>query len=94
MKEPLIDLKPDVKKVVIKKEDTDAVQTQETNDSDAIVEESKDSGNSEEVVEEVRASDEEVASPLTVIAMLLSKSPKTVATAKKWLKKYGPPTKK
>lgn len=67
MKEPLIDLEPDVKKVVIKKEDTDAVQTQETNDSNAIVEESKDSGNSEEVVEEVRASDEEVASPLTVI---------------------------
>ena len=67
MKEPLIDLEPDVKKVVIKKEDTDAVQTQKTNDSDAIVEESKDSGNSEEVVEEVRASDEEVASPLTVI---------------------------
>ena len=26
-----------------------------------------------------------------MIAMLLSKSPKTVATAKKWLKKYGPP---
>jgi hypothetical protein len=67
IKEPLIDLEPDVKKVVIKKEDTDAVQTQETNDSDAIVEESKDSGNSEEVVEEVRTSDEEVASPLTVI---------------------------
>ena len=67
MKEPLIDLEPDVKKVVIKKEDTDAVQTQETNDSDAIVEESKDSGNSEEVVEEVRTSDKEVASPLTII---------------------------
>ena len=67
MKEPLIDIEPNVKKVVIKKEDTDAVQTQETNDSNAIVEESKDSGNSEEVVEEVRASDEEVASPLTVI---------------------------
>mgnify|MGYP003152784804 CR=1 FL=1 len=28
-----------------------------------------------------------------MIAMLLSKSKKTVATAKKWLKKYGPPTK-
>ena len=67
IKEPLIDIEPDVKKVVIKKEDTDAVQTQETNDSDVIVEESKDSGNSEEVVEEVRTSDEEVASPLTVI---------------------------
>jgi len=67
MKEPLIDLEPDVKKVVIKKEDTDAVQTQETNDSNAIVEESKDSGNSEEVVEEVRTPDKEVESPLTVI---------------------------
>ena len=67
IKEPLIDIEPDVKKVVIKKEDTDAVQTQETNDSNAIVEESKDSGNSEEVVEEVRTSDEEIASPLTVI---------------------------
>ena len=67
MKEPLIDLEPDIKKVVIKKEDTDAIQTQETNDSDAVIEESKDSSNSEEVAEEVRASDEEVASPLTVI---------------------------
>ena len=67
MKEPLIDLEPDVKKVVIKKEDTDAVQTRETNDSDVVVEESKDSGNSKEVVEEVRTSDEKIESPLTVI---------------------------
>ena len=67
MKEPLIDLEPDIKKVVIKKEDTDAIQTQETNDSDAVIEESKDSSNSEKVAEEVRASNEEVASPLTVI---------------------------
>ena len=67
MKEPLIDLEPDVKKVVIKKEDTDAVQTQETNDSDAIIEESQDSGDSEEVVEEIRTTDEGVESPLTVV---------------------------
>jgi hypothetical protein len=67
MKEPLIDIEPDVKKIVIKKEDTDAVQTQETNDSDAIVEESENSGNSEEVVEEVRTTEETVESPLTVI---------------------------
>ena len=67
VKEPLIDIEPDIKKVVIKKEDTDAIRTQETNDSDAVIEESKDSSNSEEVAEEVRASDEEVASPLTVI---------------------------
>ena len=56
---------PEVTKVEIKNED--AVQTQETNDSDAIIEEPQDSGNSEEVVEEVRTSDEEVESPLTVV---------------------------
>jgi len=56
---------PEVTKVEIKNED--AVQTQETDDSNAIVEESKDSGNSEEVAEEVRASDEGVESPLTVV---------------------------
>ena len=60
------EIKPEITKVVIKEED-DAVQAQETNDSNAIVEEPKDSSNSEEVAEEVRASDEEVASPLTVI---------------------------
>jgi hypothetical protein len=71
MKEPLVELESSVTKVVIpneeKKEEENAVQTQETNDSDAIVEESKDSGNSKEVVEEVRTSDQEVESPLTVI---------------------------
>ncbi len=56
---------PEVTKVEIKNED--AVQTQETDDSNAIVEESKDSGNSEEVVEEIRSTNEEVESPLTVI---------------------------
>ena len=56
---------PEVTKVEIKNED--AVQTQETDDSNAIIEESKDSGNSEEVVEEVRTTDEGVESPLTVV---------------------------
>ena len=59
------ELIPQVKKVEIKNED--AVQTQETDDSNAIIEESKDSGNSEEVVEEVRTTDEGVESPLTVV---------------------------
>jgi len=71
MKEPLVEVESNVTKVVIpneeKKEDTDAVQTQETNDSNATIEESKDSSNSEEVVEEVRASEEKIESPLTVI---------------------------
>jgi len=56
---------PEVTKVEIKNED--AVQTQETDDSNVIIEESKDSGNSEEVVEEVRTTDEGVESPLTVV---------------------------
>ena len=66
MKEPLIDLEPEVKKVVIKNEDN-AVQAQETNDSDAVVEEPKDSGNSEEVVKEVRNTEETVESPIQLV---------------------------
>jgi hypothetical protein len=66
LKEPLVELpEDDIKKVVIKKED-DAVQAQETNDSDVVVEEPKDSSDSEGVVEEIRAT-EEVESPLTVV---------------------------
>jgi len=66
LKEPLVELpEDDIKKVVIKKED-DAVQAQETNDSDVAVEEPKDSGDSEGVVEKIRAT-EEVESPLTVV---------------------------
>jgi len=66
IKEPLIETEPEVTKVIIKEED-DAVQTQETDDSDAIIEESKDSSDSKEVVEEIRTTSEEVESPLTVI---------------------------
>ena len=67
---------PEVTKVEIKKEEDNAVQAQETNDSDAIIEESKDSGNSKEVVEEVRTTDEGVESPLTVIEETKEESPK------------------
>lgn len=56
---------PDVVKVEIPKED--AVQAQETNDSNVIVEESKDSGNSEAVVEEVRTTEEAVEAPIEII---------------------------
>ena len=58
---------PEVTKVEIKKEESDAVQTQETNDSDVVVEEPKDGSDSEGVVEEVRTTEETVESPLTVI---------------------------
>jgi hypothetical protein len=56
---------PEVTKVEIKQED--AVQTQETNDSNVVVEKSKDSSDSEEVVEGIRTTNEEIESPLTVI---------------------------
>jgi len=56
---------PDVVKVEIPKED--AVQTQETDDSNVIVEEPKDSSDSKEVVEEVRTTEEAVESPIEII---------------------------
>ena len=56
IKEPLIETEPEVTKVIIKEED-DAIQTQETNDSNAIIEKPEDSGDSKKVVEEVRTSD-------------------------------------
>ncbi len=67
-KEPLVELEPEVKKVVIPKQEENAVQAQETNDSDVVVEESKDSSNSEGVVEEVRTTEEEVEeSPIQLV---------------------------
>ncbi len=61
----------EVTKVVIPKEEKieeNAVQTQETNDSNDAVEESKDSSNSEGVVEEVRTTEEKVEeSPIQLV---------------------------
>jgi len=51
-------------KVDLTKPKEDAVQTQETNDSNAIVEEKKDETSSEKVVEEVRATEEKVDTPI------------------------------
>ena len=39
MKEPLVEVESNITKVVVPKEEEDAVQTQETNDSNAIIEE-------------------------------------------------------
>ena len=64
LKEPVKKVEEEVTKVVIPKEEvkqeTNAVQTQETNDSDVVVQESKDSGNSEAMVGEIRATEEKV----------------------------------
>jgi len=67
-KEPLVELEPEVKKVVIPKQEENAVQAQETNDSNVVVEESKDSSNSEGMVEEVRTTEEKVEeSPIQLV---------------------------
>ena len=55
---------PEVTKVEIKEED--AVQTQETDDSNVAIEGSEDSSDSQEVVEEVRET-EEIETPLTLV---------------------------
>ena len=54
-------------KVVIKNEENDAVQTQKTDGGDVAIEEPKDSGDSEKVVEEVRTAEEGIDSPLQEI---------------------------
>ena len=67
MKEPLIETEPEVTKVVIKKE-TDAIQTQATDDSDVIVKKPENSSNGEAVVKEIRESEEEVDSPIQLVS--------------------------
>lgn len=67
MKEPLVEVESNVTKVVVPNEEENAVQTQETNDSDVVIKEPTNSSDSEKVVEKVRNSDEEVVSPLSII---------------------------
>ena len=67
MKEPLIETEPEVTKVVIKKE-TDAIQTQATDDSDVIVKKPENSSSGEAVVKEIRESEEEVDSPIQLVS--------------------------
>ena len=71
LKEPLVDLPDAVTKVVIPKEelnqDPDAIQTQKTDDSNAVVKEPKNSADSKTVAEEIRKSEEEINSPIQLI---------------------------
>tara|TARA_R100001460_G_scaffold15631_1_gene34357 strand:+ start:3666 stop:4829 length:1164 start_codon:yes stop_codon:yes gene_type:complete len=60
----LVDKMPNNIKVDLSKKQEDAVQTQETDDSNAIIEEKKNETSSEKVVEEVRATEQEVETPV------------------------------
>jgi hypothetical protein len=65
---PIEEIPSEVTKVTIKNNtEDDAVPTQKTDDSDAIVKESENSENSEGVAEEVRASEETIDSPLKLV---------------------------
>ena len=81
MKEPLIETEPEVTKVVIKQEDN-AIHTQETNDSNVIVQEQENSSNSEGVVEEVRTTEEELDSPIQLVDSTEEQVSQTVAEYK------------
>lgn len=62
------ELVEDITKVdLTEKKEDNAVQAQETNDSNAVIEEPKDSGDSKEVVEKVRDTKEELESPIQEI---------------------------
>ena len=56
-----------VKIDLTEKKEEDAVQTQETDGSDVTIEGSEDSSDSQKVVEEVRETEEEVETPLTLV---------------------------
>jgi len=66
-KEAQGEVDPEVIKVQIDKKEEDAVQEQSADASNDTVGQPEDSGDSEEVVEEVRTSDSNVESPLTAI---------------------------
>jgi len=66
IKEPLIETEPEITKVVIKKEDN-AIQTQATDDSDAVIKKPEDSADSEAVVKEVRKPEETIDSPIQLV---------------------------
>ena len=63
-KEPLVDIPSNVTKVTIPKElinpETNAVQTQKTDGSDVTIKKQEDGGNSEEVVKNVRTTEEKI----------------------------------
>jgi len=88
------EITPDVIKVQIPKKEEDAIQTQETNDSDAIIKEQPDGVDSKKVVEEIRAT-EEVKSPIQEITEEekeeIKEIKKEVAEAKKDEKVLGKP---
>jgi len=74
LKEPVKKVEEEVTKVVIPKEEVkkedNAVQAQKTDDSNVVIEEPKDSGDSKKVVEEVRATEEKLEdfSPLKEVS--------------------------
>ena len=65
---PIEEMPSEVTKVTIKNNtEDDAVSTQKTDDSDAIIKESENSEDSKGVAEEVRATEEVIDSPLKLV---------------------------
>jgi hypothetical protein len=66
-KDPNVKIEEPIKVDLTNKKEDNAVQAQKTNDSDVVVEEQKDGGNSKRVVEEIRSTEEKVESPIEII---------------------------
>jgi hypothetical protein len=66
-KDPNVKIEEPIKVDLTNKKEDNAVQAQKTNDSDVVVEEQKDGGNSKGVVEEIRSTEEKVESPIEII---------------------------
>ena len=71
LKEPLVEVPDAVTKVVIPKEelnqDSNAIQTQATDDSNAVIKKPEDGADGEAVVKEVRESEEKIDSPIQLV---------------------------
>jgi hypothetical protein len=66
-KDPNVKIEEPIKVDLTNKKEDNAVQAQKTNDSNVVVEEQKDGGNSKGVVEEIRSTEEKVESPIEII---------------------------
>jgi len=75
-KDPNVKIEEPIKVDLTNKKEDNAVQAQKTNDSDVVVEEQKDSGNSKGVVEEIRSTEEKVESPIEIIEEIKEKEVK------------------
>ena len=81
-KDPNVKIEEPIKVDLTNKKEDNAVQAQKTNDSDVVVEEQKDGGNSKGVVEEIRSTEEKLESPIEIIEEIKEEEVKQIEVKK------------